>query len=338
MVGAVVVKRGRLVGQGYHKKFGGPHAEPNALQDAGPEAKGATVYVTLEPCAHYGKTPPCTDALIAAGVAKVVLAVRDPFPKTNGKGVAKLRKAGIQVVEGVLAADARELNAAFFHWVRTGRPLVTAKWAMTLDGKIATRTGDSKWISGEKSRRYAHKLRAWNQAILVGVETVLQDDPLLTCRVAGGRDPLRVVLDSQARTPLGCQLVQTAAATPLLIATTRGAAKADRGRLAAAGAEVVVLPRRGGRVELGALLDMLGERGISTLLVEGGSKVHGAFLDAGLVDRVAAFVAPKLVGGVDAKTAIGGKGASSVIDGANLKSVTWRRLGDDLVLEAKLIT
>ncbi len=334
MVGCVIVKAGKLIGKGYHRRFGGPHAEPNALADAGAKAKGATVYVNLEPCAHYGKTPPCVDALIKAEVAKVVFAVRDPNPPTNGKGARKLRRAGIEVVERVLAEEAAELNAAFLKWITAGRPLVTLKWAMSLDGKIATRTGDSKWITGEAARRYAHKLRAWNQAILVGVGTVLQDDPLLTCRIPGGRDPIRIVLDSKLRTPLDSQLVQTAGDAPVIIATLRSAAKTKRQKLVQAGVEVINVRSKRKRIDLASLLDALGRRGISTLLVEGGSEVHGAFADAGLVDRVAAFVAPKLIGGADAKPAVAGLGAKLVADGLGLRSVSQKRLGDDLLIEA----
>ena len=337
MVGAVLVKDGRLVGQGYHKRYGGPHAEPNALRDAGAQAEGATLYVSLEPCAHYGKTPPCVDAVIRAGIATVVAAVRDPSPAANGKGIRKLRRAGIEVVERVLAEEAAELNAAFFKWVRTGRPLVTLKWAMTLDGKIATRTGDSKWITGEAARRCAHRLRAHNQAILVGIETVLHDDPLLTCRVPRGRNLLRIVLDSKLRTPLHSQLIKTVAEAPVLIATLRSATSRKRQRLEAAGAEVVALRQKKARVDLGALLDLLGQRGVSTLLVEGGSEVHGAFCDARLVDRVAAFVAPKVIGGADAKPAVAGSGARLVTQGIRLRPFTWRRLGEDLVAEAPVV-
>ncbi len=336
MVGAVVVKNGRLVGEGYHQRFGGPHAEPNALRDAGPRARGATVYVSLEPCAHYGKTPPCADALIAAGVARVVFAVRDPFPQTNGAGARKLREAGVEVVEGVLEEQAARLNAAFFKWVRTGRPYVTLKWAMTLDGKIAARFGDSKWITGEAARRYAHRLRAWNQAVLVGVGTVLQDDPLLTCRLARGRDPLRIVLDSRLRTPPSSQLARTAKETPLLLAATRAAAKSRREALERAGAEVLIVRTRRGRVDLEALLDELGRRGISTLLVEGGAETHAAFFDAGLADRVAAFIAPKLIAGADAPSPIAGRGAARMAGALALENPACRKLGDDWLIEGDL--
>jgi len=338
MVGAVLVKRGQLVAQGYHQRFGGPHAEPNALEVAGKAAQGSTVYVNLEPCAHYGKTPPCADALIEARVAQVVTAVRDPFPATNGKGIRRLRQAGIEVVEDVLTEEAKELNAAFLKWVRTGQPLVTLKWAMSLDGKIATRRGDSKWISCEASRRYAHKLRSYNQAILVGVGTVLQDDPLLTCRVRGGRNPVRVVLDSRLRTPSDCQLLRTIDHAPVLIATTRNASRRKREQLERAGAEVLVLRQSRGRVNVGALLDALGERAISTLLIEGGSEVHGTLCDGRLADRVVAFVAPRLVGGGDAVTAVAGRGVPHIASGLELASVHWRRLDTDLVLEATVAT
>ena len=333
MVGCVIVKGDKLVGQGYHKRFAGPHAEPNALRDAGAKARGATLYVSLEPCAHYGKTPPCVDAVIRAGIATVVAAVRDPFPATNGKGIRKLRRAGIEVVEGVLAHEATALNAAFFTWVRTGRPYVTLKWAMSLDGKIATRTGDSKWITGEPARRYAHRLRAQNQAILVGVGTVLSDDPLLTCRIPGGRNPVRIVLDSRLRTPVDSQLVKTAPDVPLIIATLRSAPKTRRRRLEQAGAEVVVMRSKQSRVDVASMLDLLGKRGISTLLVEGGSEVHAAFCDAGLADRVVAFVAPKVIGGAQAKPAVAGRGLASVAAALALDSVRQRRVGDDILIE-----
>jgi diaminohydroxyphosphoribosylaminopyrimidine deaminase/5-amino-6-(5-phosphoribosylamino)uracil reductase len=312
LVGAVVVRDGRLVGEGWHQRYGQAHAEVNALATAGEAARGATLYVTLEPCCHYGKTPPCTDAVLRAGVARVVAAMSDPFPQVAGRGAELLRQAGLTVEVGLCEPEARRLNAPYLKLVGRGRPYVHAKWAMTLDGKIATRTGDSKWISNEASRRRVHELRGRMDAIIVGIGTVLADDPLLTARPPGPRTPVRVVLDHHGRTPPTSQLARTARETPTWIVT----AGASTPHLAALGCEVSSLP------DAGALLDEMGRRRMTNVLVEGGAAVLGTFLDAGEIDELHVFIAPRLAGGAEGKTPIGGRGVEKIADALALTE--WR--------------
>ena len=314
LVGAVIKRDWTLIGEGWHEKFGQAHAEVNALAQAGVNARGATAYVTLEPCCHQGKTPPCTDALIRAGVARVVFALEDPFPQVAGQGAAKLRAAGIQVEIGVCATQARRQNAAYLKLLATGRPYVHAKWAMSLDGKIATKTGDSKWISNEASRRMVHDLRGRMDGILVGIGTVLSDDPLLTARPPGPRVATRVILDTSAKISPCTQLVQTARQIPTLIATTStdGAILTP---LTAAGCEVLTLrPDYEGKPDLQLLLDELGRRRWTNLLVEGGAGIFGKFFDRDAVDEVHLFVAPKLIGaGMYDKSPVAGRGRDSIV-------------------------
>ena len=313
-VGAVLVYDDlNLVAEGWHQSYGGPHAEVVALQQAGARSRGATAVVTLEPCAHFGKTPPCADALIAAGIRRVIVGIEDPFAEVAGRGINKLREAGIPVETGLQADAVRKLTAPFLKLVQTGRPYVHAKWAMTLDGKIATRTGASRWISNEASRQIVHELRGRMDAILVGVETALKDDPLLTARPAGLRTALRIVLDSRARLPMTSQLVQTAHEIPVLLATGPAAREEDLKQLEKAGVEILVLPAAqssGDRrfPDPGTLLDTLGKRRLTNLLVEGGGGVLGSFFDALLIDFVHVFIAPKVFGGIHAPGPVGGDG------------------------------
>ncbi|MSP61738.1 MAG: bifunctional diaminohydroxyphosphoribosylaminopyrimidine deaminase/5-amino-6-(5-phosphoribosylamino)uracil reductase RibD [Myxococcales bacterium] len=329
MVGCVLVKSGRIVGAGYHHRVGLPHAEVEALKDAGSRARGATAYVTLEPCNHTGRTGPCTEALIAARVASVVIAMRDPNPHVDGGGTRKLRAAGIAVATGLLGDEARAGNAGFIHLVTTGRPRVTLKAAVSLDGRIAASSGDAKWITGEPARREAHTLRDACDAILVGAGTVRADDPALTTRLPGGRgrDPLRVILDGKLTIPRRAQVVREGT----LIATTRAAPRAAEARLVARGAEVVRLPGAKGRVDLPSLLDEMGRRGVMELLIEGGAEVHGQFLAARLVDRVMIFVAPILIGAAGVPL-FALPGAARIADAWRLRAVSTRRLGDDMLL------
>ncbi|MFO0973079.1 MAG: bifunctional diaminohydroxyphosphoribosylaminopyrimidine deaminase/5-amino-6-(5-phosphoribosylamino)uracil reductase RibD [Phycisphaerae bacterium] len=337
MVGAVLVRFGRVVGEGYHARFGGPHAEVAALRDAGRAARGATCYVTLEPCCHFGKTPPCTDALVRAGVARMVAALRDPFPRVAGGGFRRLRAAGIAVAVGPCAAEAAELNAPYLKRLQTGRPWVIAKWAQSLDGKIATRSGDSRWISSLASRRAAHALRGRVDAVLVGVNTVMTDDPELTCRhVRPKRVAARIVADADARTPPRSRLVRTARRIPTLIATA-----APRSRraaaLAAAGCEILAVPRGpAGGVHLPTLLDLLGQKQMTNLLVEGGGRLLGSFLDAGLADEAVVFVAPRLIGGRTAPGALGGVGPADVARLPPMRVIAERRLGVDRLVRLRL--
>ncbi|MEW6357512.1 MAG: bifunctional diaminohydroxyphosphoribosylaminopyrimidine deaminase/5-amino-6-(5-phosphoribosylamino)uracil reductase RibD [Planctomycetota bacterium] len=335
MVGAVIVKGGKVVGKGYHRWFGQAHAEVNAIRDAGRRAKGATLYVTLEPCTTYGKTPPCTDAIIAAGLARVVVASPDP---TQGDARRILRRAGIEMVFGPCREEANELNAPFFKLRLLGLPYVTAKWAMTLDGKIATRTGDSKWISCEASRRMVHVLRSQVDAIMVGIGTVLQDDPELTARTPRGRNPRRIILDSRARVPLKSKIVRTARDVETIIATTRTAPKKKSAALERAGCEVLVLPARLGAVDLKRLMRTLGRRELSHVLVEGGAKVLTAMLAADLIDRVWVFIAPTILGGEGARSPILGEGPSAMSDALKLRDVETLSVGSNQLLKGRIHT
>lgn len=316
MVGAVVVdERLALLGEGFHERFGGPHAEVHALAQAGATARGATLYVTLEPCCHQGKTPPCTEAVLAAGVRKVVVGSVDPHPQVAGKGIARLRQAGVEVETGLLEEEARRLVAPFRKLVETGLPWVHAKWAMTLDGKIAARTGHSQWISNAQSRAVAHRLRGGMDAIVIGIGTALADDPLLTARPAGARVATRVVLDREARLPLASKLVATARDVPLIVATGNDA-PADRvAALRNTGVEVLAVLSTGSEqksADLRGLLSALGTRGCTNVLVEGGSETLGAFFDQRLIDELHVFIAPKLLGGSAAKSPVAGIGLEQV--------------------------
>jgi diaminohydroxyphosphoribosylaminopyrimidine deaminase/5-amino-6-(5-phosphoribosylamino)uracil reductase len=337
MVGAVVVAAdGRIVGRGWHQQFGGPHAELLALREAGDAARGATLYVTLEPCCHHGKTPPCTDAVIAAGVGRVVAAMSDLFPQVAGRGLKQIAEAGIRVECGLLEARARALNAPFIKLVTTGLPYVIAKWAMSLDGKIATRTGESRWISSEVSRRRVHELRNVVDAVIIGLGTAIRDDPELTCRIDGGRNPRRIVVDGQAELPLESKLVRTAGEIPTLVAATESA-PADRATaLQAAACEVLRLPGSGGMVHLEPLMRLLGERRLTNVLVEGGGELLGQMVAGGLVDRVMVFVAPKLIGGRAAPSPLAGEGIASLAEALSLVNVRVEQVGPDILVEGEI--
>lgn len=341
LVGAVIVKDGSIIGEGWHTEFGHLHAEREALAACTEDPEGACVYVTLEPCCHTGKTPPCTDALIEAKVAKVVMGAPDPNPLVAGKGIQKLRDAGIEVVEGVMEDECIKVNRAFFQFVMTGIPYVTAKFAMTLDGKIATKTGASRWVTGEDARRFVHAERAYASAITVGVNTVIADDPELTCRISeqelGARphNPARVVADTKLRTPLDSKLVLTANATPTIIATC----VEDEDRLAPyeeAGCKMLILPERDGHVDLQALMKELGDCGMSSLILEGGAALNWSAFSSGIVSRVQAFIAPKAFGGKDAPGPIGGIGVDTPTQAFEFGDFDIIRLGSDLLLECEV--
>ncbi|MFO0944553.1 MAG: bifunctional diaminohydroxyphosphoribosylaminopyrimidine deaminase/5-amino-6-(5-phosphoribosylamino)uracil reductase RibD [Planctomycetota bacterium] len=335
MVGSVVVKEGRILAEGHHAQFGGPHAEVNALNIAGEQAEGATLYVTLEPCCHHGKTPPCTDRVLASGVARVVVAMADPFPQVAGKGTRILRSAGLQVDVGCLEKESRALNAPYLKRVTSGRPYVHAKWAMTLDGRIATSAGESKWITGENARRHAHQFRGKVDAIVVGIGTAIADDPMLTARPAGPRVATRVVLDSSARLPLTSQLVQTAKKVPTVVVTSSTAAREQVEGLANHGCEIVSLPEdKGGRPSIPALLEAMGQRRWTNVLIEGGAGVLGAFLSAGEIDAVRVYVAPRVVGGEHALGPVGGPGIGKLTDALALDSLVQEYLSPDWFLTA----
>lgn len=334
MVGAVVVKDGKVIGSGYHLRAGTPHAEVHALNEAGEKARGSTLYVTLEPCCHHGRTGPCSEAVIKAGVARVVVAMADPNPKVAGGGIRQLKEAGIEVTLGVLEDEARQLNEVFIKYITTGRPFVTAKAAVSLDGKIATRSGKSKWITGPEARAYGHQLRDWYDAIMVGIGTVLADDPSLTARLpgGGGRDPARVILDSHARTPLNARILTQQSDAPTIIAVTAGALPAKLEALRQAGAEVLVV-NDGPRVDLAALMKVLAGKEITSVLIEGGAAVHGSALAAGIVDKVAWFIAPRIIGGREAPGPVGGAGVDDPSEAVELERVKVSRLGADLCVE-----
>ncbi len=337
MVGAVLVKDGEIIGRGYHAKCGGLHAERAALAACTGAPAGATLYVTLEPCCHHGRQPPCTEAILQAKIARVVVGSGDPNPLVAGKGLDLLRAHGVQVTEGVLDRECRALNHVFFHFIQTGRPYVVLKYAMTLDGKLAAYTGASQWITGEQARRHVHTQRSRYRAILVGVGTVLADDPQLTCRLEGGRDPLRVVCDTNLRTPLTANVVRTARQTPTCLATC----VSQESRLAPyreAGCQVLSLPQSNGQVSLPALMKALGSQGVDSVLAEGGSALHWSLVRDGLVNRVQAYLAPKILGGQGAKSPVGGQGFPHPDQALRLAPPTLTPLGEDLLWESEAAT
>lgn len=333
LVGAVVVKDGKVIGRGYHARCGGLHAERAALADCTVSPRGATMYVTLEPCCHQGRQPPCTDAILAVGIARVVVGSDDPNPLVAGKGLEILRRGGVEVVSGVLRETCDALNPVFFHFIRTRRPYVVMKYAMTMDGKIATRTGASRWITGEAARRRVHRDRHRYTAIMAGVGTVLADDPMLNCRIKGGKNPVRIICDTHLRTPLTSQIVRTAGEIPTILATC--AEPSLYGPYLDAHCQVWTLPERDGHVDLDALMDRLGSAGIDSVLLEGGGTLNWAALESGIVQRVQAYVAPKLFGG-DAKSPVEGQGVALPDQAVALKNTRILRVGEDILLESEV--
>ena len=339
MVGAVVVKDGRTIGGGFHAAAGAPHAERDALGACSEDPAGATLYVSMEPCAHHGRTPPCTEAIIAAGIARVVIAGDDPSPRASGRGPAALRDEGIEVelADGETAAAARLLNQPFRKHVRSGRPLVIFKSAMTLDGKVATHAGDSQWISGESSRARSHRWRAEVDAVAVGIGTANADDPRLTARVEGvHRQPRRVVFDSEASLPLASRLVRGAVEVPVILVCSRAAKRARVEALEAAGVEIVVATGENEAARVRSALDELGEREIQSLLLEGGPRLAGAFFDADEIDELRLFVAPLVAGGRDARAPLEGVGVAAIGEARRALSVSVERIDDDVLLSSRL--
>ena len=332
MVGAVIVKEGRIIGEGYHRRCGDLHAERVAIASLKEAATGATLYVTLEPCCHYGRTPPCTEAILEQGISRVVIGSRDPNPLVAGKGVEVLRTHGVEVIEDYLRQECDAINPVFFHYITHHTPYVVMKFAQTLDGKIASRTGASKWITGEVARKHVHGLRGRYSSILVGIGTVLKDDPLLNCRLPGAHQPLRIVVDSSLRIPLESKLVKTAREYPTLVAAARPNPTKEVA-LKEQGVEVLYMPDEGCRVDVQALLKELGRRQVSSVLVEGGAEIHEAVLRSGLVCHVMAYIAPLLMGGRDAKTSVGGIGFDSPDMALHLTNQKVTQLGPDLLLE-----
>ena len=334
MVGCVVVRNGEVVAKGYHERAGKAHAEQVALRRAGARAEGADVYVTLEPCNHHGRTPPCTDALIEAKVARVFVGMRDPNGLVDGRGIRRLRRAGIDVQMGVLRDECTHLNEAFVHYIRENTPFVIAKLAQSIDGRVATKTGHSKWITGEKARKFGHQIRRAVDGIVVGVGTVLADDPELTCRVRGGSDPIRTILDSKARTPVDAKVIRIAESSkaPTWVVVGEKVTKKKVEALQRAGAEVIRMPLVAGRVELEVLMAELGKRELLSILVEGGPTLMGSFFDAGLVHKVHALVAPMVIGGEQARSSVEGAGIDELKEACRLQRLELDQLGPDVLL------
>lgn len=334
MVGAVIVKDDRIIGSGYHKKYGGPHAEVNAVANATEDVQGAVIYVTLEPCCHYGKTPPCADLLVEKKISRVVIGSLDPNPLVAGKGVQKLKEAGVEVICGVLKEQCDFVNRVFLHYITAKRPYVVMKTAMTLDGKIATVTGESRWISDEESRREVHQLRHRYTGIMVGVNTIIYDNATLTCRMPGGKNPVRIVIDSRLRIPLTSNVLKDQVHNPTLLAATSQASPQTVAQLKTLGAEVIVCPIKDGRVDLNTLMDQLGAMGIDSILLEGGATLNEAALQQNIVQEIITYIAPKILGGDQAPTSVGGAGVTRLEDAFELEHMQAVPIGKDIRISA----
>lgn len=338
LVGAVIVKDGRIIGEGYHARYGELHAERNAIASLKESAKGATIYVTLEPCCHYGKTPPCTEAIIEQGISKVVIGSRDPNPKVAGKGVKILKAAGIEVIEDYMREECDQLNPVFFHYIQTNTPYVVLKYAMTADGKIATKTGESKWITGESSRQYVQKLRSRYMGIMVGIGTVLADDPMLNARMEGARQPIRIICDSHLRIPLNSKICQTAAEYKTIVACAleeEELARSEKKRiLEKMGIEIINIPSDIEKhLDLKVLMRILGEKKIDSILIEGGGCFNDSAMRAGIVKEVKAFVAPKIFGGKNAVSPVSGEGIEKIDDVKKMTLTKVTQIEEDVLLE-----
>lgn len=336
MVGAVIVKNGRVIGQGWHEKYGALHAERNALAACSESPEGATMYVTLEPCCHYGKQPPCVDAILEAKIGRVVVGSADINPRVSGKGIQILREHGISVTEHVLRAECDKLNEVFFHYIATKKPFVVIKYAMTMDGKIATYTGASKWITGEAARAHVQQQRHQYTAIMVGVGTVLADDPMLTCRIPDGKQPIRIICDTRLRTSLTAQVVTSARQIPTILATCCTDLE-KRMAYEKAGCHVVMANEKEGHVDLGYLMEKLGQAQIDSILLEGGGMLNWAALESGIVQKVYTYIAPKLFGGQGAKTPIEGLGVKIPAEAFYLKNSRISQLGEDFLIESEVL-
>lgn len=339
LVGAVIVKENQIIGQGYHHKYGDLHAERDALRDCrerGNDPSGAQIFVTLEPCCHTGKQPPCVEAIVEAGIKKVVVGSRDPNPLVSGKGAAFLREHGVEVEEDFLRSECDALNFIFFHYITSKTPYVALKYAMTADGKIATASGKSKWISCQESRDFVHQLRNKYSCIMAGIGTVLADDPLLTCRIPGGRNPTRIICDSSLRIPLDSQLVQTATEVPTIVACADSAGIDKEKALAQKGVQVIRCGTK--RVDLSILMQKLAAQNLDSVLVEGGGQLNFSLLQAGLVQRVYSFVAPKIFGGAAAPSPVAGSGVLEVADAFSLEQTDARKIGSDVLIEYEVVS
>ncbi|HCC68298.1 MAG TPA: bifunctional diaminohydroxyphosphoribosylaminopyrimidine deaminase/5-amino-6-(5-phosphoribosylamino)uracil reductase RibD [Nitrospiraceae bacterium] len=339
LVGAVIVKGNKIIAQGYHRKAGTPHAEVIALKKAGTECKGATLYVNLEPCCHTEKkTPPCTRLIIESGVKKVVVAMIDPNPKVSGRGIKELKDAGLAVEVGVMEPEARELNEAFIKFITKKEPFVILKVAQSLDGKIATPAGESRWITGEKAQNYVHKLRSSVDAVLVGIGTVLKDNPSLTSRIPGGRDPYRIIIDSFLRIPLDAKVLIHNSDAKTIIATTRDAEKEKINSLKAQRVNILVIKDINGKVDLKALMKELGKLDITSVMIEGGSSINASAFQSGIVDKVMFFTAPKIIGGRDAISSIGGEFTGTLKNSIKMHNLKVKKIGEDILLEGYIPT
>lgn len=337
MVGAVIVKEGRIIGRGYHQYYGGLHAERNAIADCKEPLQGSVLYVTLEPCCHQGKTPPCTEAIIKSGIRRVVVGVKDTNPAVAGKGLSQLKEAGIEVEEGVMQKECSRLNEVFSHYVAAGTPYVVMKYAMTMDGKIAAYTGKSKWITGETARMWVQEDRHRYMAIMVGAGTVLQDDPMLTSRITQPRNPIRVICDTHLRTPETANVIKTAGEIPTILATCCQDERRHKEYLSA-GCEVLILQEKNGRPDLNDLMKALGERGIDSILLEGGSTLNWSALECGIVHKLQTYIAPKLFGGQQAKSPIAGVGVVTPDQAYRLRDTQIIRLGEDILIESEVVS
>ena len=345
LVGAVIVRDGEIIGEGYHECYGQLHAERNAIANAkkrGNSLEGSTIYVTLEPCCHYGKTPPCTEAIIEEKIARVVVGSDDPNPLVSGKGFQMLREKGIEVIPHFLKEECDAINHVFFHYIRTGTPYVAMKYAMTMDGKIACYTGDSKWVTGEESRAHVQTLRNHYKGIMAGIGTVLADDPMLNCRIEGGRDPIRIIADSHLRIPMDSQLVRTAGQQPLIVACLPDADEEKAAQLQEKGVEVLRIPgvttaditeEQKEVISLPVLMKELGARKIDGILLEGGGQLNESALQAGIVDRIYCYIAPKIFGGAQAKTPVEGQGLTRAADAWQFNRIGMQEFGQDILLE-----
>jgi diaminohydroxyphosphoribosylaminopyrimidine deaminase/5-amino-6-(5-phosphoribosylamino)uracil reductase len=335
LVGAVIVKHGKIIGEGYHQLYGCSHAEINAFKNAEEDVKGADMYVTLEPCSHYGKTPPCANAIVEKGIKRVIISLVDPNPQVSGRGIKILKDNGIEVITGVLEQEGRKLNEIFLKYITTKIPFCTMKTAMTLDGKIAAYTGDSRWVTGEASRKYVHQLRHRMAGIVVGIGTVLADDPMLTTRLqqGGGRDPVRIIVDTTARIPLEARVLNINSKARTIIAASEKANSERLKALEEKGAEVIISPLKNEKVDLKFLMKALGERNIDSILLEGGSELNYAAIQDGIVDKINAFIAPKIIGGSSAKTPVGGEGKAYMKDAVLLNDIHIHRFDQDIMIE-----
>lgn len=334
LVGAVIVKDGQIIGQGYHQKAGGPHAEVFALNEAKEEAKGATMYVTLEPCSHYGRTPPCSLAIAKAGIEKVFVAMTDPNPLVSGQGIQYLKDQGIEVQTGILASKARQQNEIFLKYIQTRRPFVHLKWAMTLDGKIASETGDSRWISNEHSRAWVHKLRSELDAILIGINTVRQDDPLLTSRIPGGRNPIRIILDTHGNIPLDSRILNSTNQARTIIAVGQGVSQTKLKEINSLGGKTLQVATKNDNLDLSDLLNQLGKLEITSVLVEGGTKTITSFLKEDLADKVSVFISPRIIGG--SRSPVANLELQNMDQALNLINITTERFNDDILITGYL--